>query len=372
MRRDAMSLRFLAESGALLARSDGNCPFQAVAQLAVADFADWCSIDIGERDGDRGGGVHRAACAGQLADPGGLLLPDAPLARAAARTHQPQVRPRTQYPAAHQDLPDQSSPPEVGAVVVVPLTSNDEVLGALTFAHRHGGPGFEPVDVTYAVALAERIVTAWELARSRVRERSMQAQLLKVEDSERFEFASQLHDGPLQRLAAASMFLGYEAEHPQAAQYRERGMEELQRAIMGCRSLMRDLHPDLFGDGDLEQGLLRLAQRVSPVARVEVELPSGFAVERPDLSNMVFRIANELMINVRRHADGALELVRLRVDDEAIDLSVVDRGPGRCPDSSPPGHFGLTLVRHRAELLGGSMRVDSSTAGTTVSVHIPV
>jgi signal transduction histidine kinase len=94
------------------------------------------------------------------------------------------------------------------------------------------------------------------------------------------------------------------------------------------------------------------------------------------MAGALFRIAQEAVVNAGRHAEADAVSISLRTVDSDIELRVTDNGRG-FPEASPldasePGHLGLASIRERAELLDGTLDVETSERGTRVLVRAPL
>jgi signal transduction histidine kinase len=96
----------------------------------------------------------------------------------------------------------------------------------------------------------------------------------------------------------------------------------------------------------------------------------------PETTAVVVRVLTEALANARRHARANTVGVDLRVEDEALELTIRDDGVGFSPaDVGGPGdgHFGLTLMRERARAAGGSLTVHSENGtGASVALRVPL
>jgi signal transduction histidine kinase len=236
-----------------------------------------------------------------------------------------------------------------------------------------------PISAGSLAAGADAMVSGLlgRVERLRAHSLSLSRQIVDELEAQRLELAVQLHDGPIQHLTAAQLsvelaelLLADPADAGARAALAE-GARELRSAIATSRAVLEGMRPSLLPDTDLPALLHTLAADVGADAEVRVALPSGLIRTDPAAAGLVHRAASELVENVRRHADAALRLLEVTAEGEDIIVRVRDAGPGGCPTVSPPGHFGLSGLRHRAELRGGGLRVDSDDRGTTVDVRIP-
>jgi two-component system, NarL family, sensor kinase len=155
--------------------------------------------------------------------------------------------------------------------------------------------------------------------------------------AERRRIAGTLHDGVVQELAATSFVLAGSAERaerenaPELAQQLRETAATVRGSIGGLRSLLVDIYPPSLASAGLGVALQDLAGPLR--ARdldVQLDLPAaGYPHQLdPEVERLVFRIANECLVNVAKHAAASSVLVRLRRDGEDVVLDVVDDGVG--------------------------------------------
>jgi len=84
----------------------------------------------------------------------------------------------------------------------------------------------------------------------------------------------------------------------------------------------------------------------------------------------LYRICQEGLNNIARHASASRAEIDLKFEDSAVDLSVSDDGIGFDPDHTPSGHFGISMMGERAEAVGASLSVKSQPGqGAKISIH---
>jgi len=197
---------------------------------------------------------------------------------------------------------------------------------------------------------------------------------------ERAHLARELHDSVTQALFSMTLVtrsLEILLDRDPAAAAEQLGLlRDLQRdALAEMRSLVFELRP-----GSLEQDGLAQALRTHCVAlESRVGLPivletDGLGDERAPLAveEAAYRIAQEGLHNVVKHADaGQVRVVAARHGDRLM-LSLEDDGVGFDPAAVGPGHLGLAGMRARAERLGGSLLLESAPGGgTTIRLDLP-
>jgi signal transduction histidine kinase len=149
----------------------------------------------------------------------------------------------------------------------------------------------------------------------------------------------------------------------------------VQDLLTRVRRLSLNLRPPLLDDFGLRKALLTHFDRYTAQTTVNVEFSSvGLSDQRfaVDVETAAFRIVQESLTNVARHAATDRADVDVRVVDDHIQLSVADRGRGFIADLPFHAGAGLTGMRERIALLGGAFHIASSEGhGTRVTAQIP-
>ena len=205
-----------------------------------------------------------------------------------------------------------------------------------------------------------------------------------VREDERRRLARDLHDGPAQSLAAAlfGVDLAVSAIDRAPATAREELLAArtlVRDALDDVRALMTGLRPRLLEERGLVVALNALAA-MPPLWGTEVLVETqgiGTGERLPaEVELTLFRIAQEAVSNARRHGAASRAEVSLTVNREAAILLIVDDGRGFLCEPGlawPIGREGLPGMRERAELLGGTLLVESAPgAGTRIEVTLPL
>jgi PAS domain S-box-containing protein len=242
-----------------------------------------------------------------------------------------------------------------------------------------------PMDIAFTeVLLDDRklgiacVRDASERKRAEQLSREFAGRVLQAQEAERARLARELHDDITQRLAQLA------AETAIAKQYAEPGQNDISRTVVdGLRSLSEDvhslayrLHPAILEHLGLEAGLRaecdRFSQHESIAVNVTIEdLTSPIPNE---IAFCVFRIAQESLNNVKRHAKANSAEVYLRQGDGGLQLSVSDNGSGfNLVSARLKPSLGLASMEERVRLLGGRFAIQSEPGhGTRVLVWLPV
>jgi signal transduction histidine kinase len=202
--------------------------------------------------------------------------------------------------------------------------------------------------------------------------------LLDRQERERQLVAYEIHDGLAQYLSAAIMHLEtYEVGLPGGVgsdSHINEVLRLLREATAEARHLIAGLRPPALD----ELGLVAAIETLVADARLEiphVEFAAALAEERlpADWETTLFRIAQESLTNIRRHARASRATIGLtRQPDGGILLQIRDDGRGFDPTAIPPQHFGLEGIKQRAAFLGGTATVTSSPGqGTVIEIRLP-
>ncbi|HMC37025.1 MAG TPA: sensor histidine kinase, partial [Actinomycetota bacterium] len=199
-------------------------------------------------------------------------------------------------------------------------------------------------------------------------------------EAERQRIAGDVHDGPIQLLTAAG--LGLEMVRKSLAKLGQRDMNErieealaaLTRAVEGMRTLTFDLRPSSLDEQGLASALREYLQYRDPDLRFVVE--DRLHGQPPEAIRLIlFRVAQEALANVRKHAKATRVDVLISERDGGYVIRVRDNGVGF--DSSEirrsrEGHLGLSSMRERAQMAGGTCEVHSRPGdGTSMECWLP-
>jgi signal transduction histidine kinase len=208
--------------------------------------------------------------------------------------------------------------------------------------------------------------------------------VVQATEEERVRVAGNLHDGPIQRLNS----LGYMVELARtrfdrgevaASQELLGALEEgIFNEVAALRRVMAELRPPVLDDFGLPAALRDYAagfQERSGVECIVLARP-GMRLD-PPLETVLYRVAQEALANVAKHADAKQAMVSLSVQDGLARLAVRDDGAGfdvaRTVRRIGLQHFGLSSMRERVEMVGGSFQIRSNPGeGTTVTAVLAV
>ncbi|MGZ4356445.1 MAG: sensor histidine kinase [Gaiellaceae bacterium] len=209
--------------------------------------------------------------------------------------------------------------------------------------------------------------------------RALSNRMAEERQDEREKIAAYLHDDLAQLLFKLSLQVDIARRHLSTGKIdeTERTLEEIKdtkaRTSDRIRALIRDLHRSPLGRAGLADSLQSFILETARDAAVdfhtdvaEVELP-------PPIALLVYHIAREGVMNALKHANAQNVWLSVKREGDAVELVLRDDGEGFDTDAPPPeGHFGLTMMRERALVGGGSFDLKSVEGeGTTVTVRFP-
>jgi PAS domain S-box-containing protein len=189
------------------------------------------------------------------------------------------------------------------------------------------------------------------------------AALLNVEEKERRRIARELHDSTAQHLVAADLMLAAHERRlgPSSDKALSEARDTIALALREIRTLSFLLHPPRLREQGLAKTLRTFAEGFARRAvldtRIEIgELPPGIS---PEVELALFRVAQEALMNVRRHADADRVAVRLRMEGDALALEIEDDGVGIGAVETPTSGVGVDGMRARLSSLDGKLTLDS-------------
>jgi signal transduction histidine kinase len=223
-----------------------------------------------------------------------------------------------------------------------------------------------------------------ETLESRVRVQTRDLRLLtdhleRAREDERTRISRELHDQLGQELTALHLALALSAQRfakdPKSIAGNLEEMQALlKRTQSTTRNLVTELRPQLLDELGLRAGIEWLIRQTEQRSAVRCALTADGALTdlSPDVSTVAFRIVQEALTNVVRHAKAKQVEVRLGVRDAALELAVSDDGIGLPMDGRPSG-FGLIGIRERVATRAGRMELRARAGGGTVlSVTLPL
>jgi len=278
------------------------------------------------------------------------------------------------------------------SVLCVPLVAKGRVIGVLRGSNTKGAP-FCFNDLEFLSILCGQAAIAVENARlfSRVKAHQMRAeQLLKqatlAQEDERQRISLEIHDGVAQWMVAASygiqafgrVLSKYQGTHDVAELHEIKS--HIDRSVKELRRVIVDLHPPDLGElgllGALKQNLVNFKKDTGIAYSFQIE---GTPVSLSPVSEVtVYRVTQEALANVRKHAQATKVDVLLRFEVDELCVAIRDNGKGFDPsqvlsNARSAGWVGLLGMKDRVETLGGTVAIIAAEgAGTTISLTLPI
>jgi signal transduction histidine kinase len=257
------------------------------------------------------------------------------------------------------------------AALFIPLAIRATPLGVLIAADdRTGGRSLGTEDVHLLEALSASAATAVNTARSVAADRLRHS--IEASEGERRRWARELHDETLQGLGGLQVLLSSGLRRPESglADVVRRAVAEIGEEIAKLRALITELRPAALDELGLVPAIETLAQRTAAVEDLTVETNVELGIEagarlEPEIESALYRIAQEALTNVAKHAHAHRVVMTLVDTGGGVQLVVSDDGHGFDTDAEHGG-FGLVGMRERVALAGGRLEIESRPGGGTI------
>ncbi|MFN0095008.1 MAG: GAF domain-containing protein [Dehalococcoidia bacterium] len=259
----------------------------------------------------------------------------------------------------------------VNALLEVPLATSGRIVGLLEAVYRKPRR-FTEAEKRVFGAVAKRIGVALENARLYEQAESLAAA------QERQRLARELHDSVSQALygialGARTARTLLDRDATKAVEPVDYVLQLAEAGLAEMRALIFELRPESLA----EQGLVVAIEKQAASLRARYGVPVEAALcEEPEVplavKEALYRVAQEAMHNVVKHARATKVRVQLCVEETEITLEIEDNGQGFDPRGEFPGHLGLRSMRERVTRIDGQFKVESAPGvGTTISVTLP-
>jgi signal transduction histidine kinase len=263
--------------------------------------------------------------------------------------------------------------------LLVPIVYHGSGLGVLGAFDR--GPDAQPFTATdeqllrtFAASAANAVAISRSVEADRLRS------AIAAADAERARWARELHDQTLQALAGLRVGISGALRRRDPAVYVEtmqHAIADIELEIANLRGIIADLRPSLLDDIGLRAALEALLDRRRGDALTidcEISLPpqlSDRTSRHRHLETTIYRVVQESLTNIVKHADASRVEVSVATQNEAIVVKVSDDGQGFDTAESTSG-FGVAGMRERVFLLGGTLAITSGDEGTCIKARIPL
>ena len=227
--------------------------------------------------------------------------------------------------------------------------------------------------------ITERKEDEEALRRADAQRRELLSHLVRAKEEERGRLASDIHDDSIQVMTSIAVELERHARKTNDPGLKASltSLEESLRSAIGrLRAMIFELKPLVLIEEGLRSALYLLLETQRQDTGIEFELQDSLTGEPPDEVRVaLYRIAQEALTNVRKHADATKIRVHLSEAEGGITLQVEDNGKGfdvAAHGVAIPGHIGLTEMRERVEMMGGRFRIGSvEPHGVMVEAWVP-
>lgn len=253
-------------------------------------------------------------------------------------------------------------------VVCVPLMAKRKLVGAFVLGGREGRP-VTPEEISLLESVGQQIGVAVENAH--LYEQAAEVAAL----SERNRLARDLHDAVSQTLFSASLIAEVLPKlwerNPETGREKLEELRLLTRgALSEMRTLLLELRPASLIEMDLEDLMKHLSSAFTGRTRVPAELNvEGQQDPAPEVKEVFYRVAQEALNNVGKHAGASQVFIYLQRAKEQAHLEIHDDGCGFDPHNVSPESLGLGFMQERAEMIGAQLSVESEIdVGTRVEL----
>ncbi len=268
--------------------------------------------------------------------------------------------------------------PDATAALFVPMLHRGVGIGVLAaFDHAKGGGQFTDEDELLLRAFAQSAANAVAIKRSVEADRLRST--IAAADAERARWARELHDETLQALGGLRVLLastvGRGGAETKDAAIRQ-AIEDIELEIANLREIITDLRPSLLDDLGLLPAIEALLDRRRD-DKLQIESDLRLAPLDPgdhlppELETTVYRLVQEALTNVVKHARASAARVAVILEDGEMTVEVRDDGVGFDTSARSKG-FGLAGMRERVGLAGGTLWLESREQGTEVCARLPV
>jgi len=268
----------------------------------------------------------------------------------------------------------------IGSFVAIPLLASEQIIGLCILEHARPN-SFTPEMVQLASVLSSQaavaIQNAWlfeQVRDGRERLQALSRRLVEAQEMERHHIARELHDEAGQALASLMVGLRLmerDSGDPPAVIARSQELKRMADGILeNLHRLAIDLRPASLDHLGLVPALRQHAESISDQHGLAVQFEVIGEINRlpEEVETAIYRIVQEALTNVVRHAQATRVDILLERRAEALIVIVEDNGVGFDPGKPQVSHLGLLGMQERADMLGGSINFESSPSGGTVII----
>lgn len=282
---------------------------------------------------------------------------------------------------------------EISSALCVPLIVRGRVIGVINSSKMSGQDPFTQSDLELLSILASQAAIAIENAMlfqnveaQQARLEQLLKQLLKAQEEERERISAEIHDSVAQWMVTASYHaqsssaLLLESRLDEARDEIEYATRIIGQSVKEIRRIITDLYPPALTELGLVEALRQNVDYFRKETGIVCCFQGGLTEELSPVQKIaIYRIVQEALNNVRKHAHATEVEVRLRSCADEVSAEIQDNGRGFDPDSAvggggvSSGKMGLLTMKGRAEMLGGDLRIETGRgSGTKVVLTIPL
>ena len=206
----------------------------------------------------------------------------------------------------------------------------------------------------------------------------LEREVVETSEREMRRIAMDLHDDLCQELAAVSLISKLlqkrlAEDGPTHEKIAAHIADLTKRLAVSTRNLVQNLAPPVISGENFIENLRRVAGHLCAAFPLQCGIEGSWPNQITDrtIPNHLYRIAHEAMHNAAKHSGGNYITVRLRTTQDAFTVYIVDNGIGFRPESNGLQGIGLSTMRYRAGLIGGTLKIESTPGrGTTVACRV--
>jgi signal transduction histidine kinase len=268
---------------------------------------------------------------------------------------------------------------EAATVLLSPLAYRGRVVGMLAALDRVDGEQFSADDELLLSSFSTSAATAVAMVKAVESERLRLS--ISASERERRRWARELHDDTLQQLGALKVLHDtalLRGEEEVMRRSLERATEQLHETISGLEVLITELRPAALDQLGIAAALEALVDRAERTSRLSISADLDHVFDQdaprlsPELEATVYRLVQEALNNVIKHADATEARIAMAERDDTLELVVEDDGRGFDVGAAPQ-RFGLVGMRERVMLAGGRLEIDSAPGeGTRLTATLPL
>ncbi|OIQ92890.1 nitrogen fixation regulatory protein [mine drainage metagenome] len=274
-----------------------------------------------------------------------------------------------------------------GSVAIIPVRANDVTIGTLQLNDKEIN-AFTEETINYFETICVNIGNMFlrkqlehELQKSNTELRTLSNHLQTIREEERSDIAKEIHDELSQNLVAISInaaHLKNKINDPAVQAIINEQIEIANNVVKTSKTLFNSLHPSMLDELGLEAAIKWYAKTKLKSSKIQLEFRTNINVGNENISKEInlgfFRIYQETLSNILRHANATRVSVELHKTKEYLSMRISDNGSGFDTDKIDTlHHHGILGIRERALAMGGEFTINSVVGeGTTIQVKVKI